>query len=118
MNAPYRQRDLTVKTGALHLFAFFHLNLAFSSIEEDQRDEVIRRCYWPLLDLAAAHGPIGIEATGFTLEEIARRDPEWIGRARALIASGKIELIGAGYAQLIGPLVPARVREENLKLGN
>jgi hypothetical protein len=68
--------------------------------------------------MAANHGPIGMEITGITLEEIAARDPEWIGRARALIACGKIELIGSGYAQMIGPLVPARVTEENLKFGN
>jgi len=115
MNAPFQQRNAKVHA-TLHLFAFFHLNIAFSSIEEEQRGDVIKRCYWPLLDLAASHGPIGIEATGFTLEEIARLDPEWIGRARALIACGKIELIGSGYAQLIGPLVPARVTEENLKI--
>jgi hypothetical protein len=118
MNAPFRQRDLVAGTTTLHLFAVFHLNLAFSSIEEEQRGEVIERCYWPLLNLAEKHGPIGIEATGFTLEEIAKRDPEWIGRARALIAAKKIELIGSGYAQMIGPLVPARVTEENLKIAN
>jgi hypothetical protein len=118
MNAPFRQRDLAAIHGTLHLFAFFHLNIMFSSIEEEQRGAVIERCYWPLLDLAASHGPIGIEATGYTLEEIDRLDPEWIGRARALIANGKIELIGSGYAQLIGPLVPARVTEENLRIGN
>ncbi|MBS0275767.1 MAG: glycoside hydrolase family 57 [Proteobacteria bacterium] len=117
MNAPFRQSNAKVNA-KLHLFAFFHLNIAFSSIEEEQRGEVIQRCYWPLLDLAANHGPIGIEITGFTLEEIAARDPEWIGRARALIANGKIELIGSGYAQLIGPLVPARMTAENLKIGN
>jgi hypothetical protein len=116
MNAPLR--DIGVSTSTLHLFALFHCNLAFSSIEEERRGEVIARCYWPLLDLAQKHGPIGLEATGFTLEEIAKRDPEWIGRARALIASGRLELIGSGYAQIIGPLVPARVTEENLKLGN
>ena len=118
MNAPFRQRDLAARAGTLHLFAFFHLNIAFSSIEEEQRSEVIARCYWPLLDLAVKHGPIGIEATGYTLEEIARLDPEWLGRARALIAKGKVELIGSGYAQMIGPLVPARVSEENLRIGN
>ncbi|HTQ14936.1 MAG TPA: hypothetical protein VMH86_13760 [Rhizomicrobium sp.] len=118
MNAPLRARDLAVSPATLHLFALFHCNLAFSSIEEEQRGEVIVRCYWPLLDLAARHGPIGLEATGFTLEEIARLDPEWIGRARALIAAGKLELIGSGHAQIIGPLVPARVTEENLKIGN
>ncbi|HEY1632750.1 MAG TPA: hypothetical protein VGF56_15645 [Rhizomicrobium sp.] len=118
MNAPLRDRDLAASTAPLHLFALFHLNLAFSSIEEEQRGAVIARCYWPLLDLAQKHGPIGLEATGFTLEEIAARDPEWIGRARALIRSGHIELIGSGYAQIIGPLVPARVTEANLAIGN
>ena len=38
--------------------------------------------------------------------------------ARALIARGQIELIGSGYAQIIAPLVPARVTEENLAIGN
>ena len=118
MNAPLRQSEIRAETATLNLFALFHLNLAFSSIEEEQRDAVIARCYWPLLQLAEVHGPIGLEATGFTLEEIARRDPEWIGRARALIASGRIELIGSGYAQIIGPLVPACVTEANLAIGN
>jgi hypothetical protein len=118
MNAPLLHRDLSVAGGTLNLFALFHLNLAFSSIEEDRRADVIRRCYWPLLDLAQAYGPVGLEATGFTLEEIARLDPEWCGRARALIAKGRIELIGSGYAQLIGPLVPACVTEKNLEIGN
>ncbi len=117
MNAPLPKSDLAATSATLHLFALFHLNLAFSSIEEEQRDDVIARCYWPLLRLAETHGPIGIEATGFTLEEIARRDPDWIGRARALIGCGKIELIGSGYAQTIGPLLPWRVTEANLAIG-
>jgi hypothetical protein len=102
----------------LHLFALFHLNLAFSSIEECDRAAVIERCYWPLLALAAAHGPIGIEASGYTLEEIEARDPAWIRRFRGLIAEGKAELIGSGYAQLIGPLVPATMVAKNLAIGN
>src|SRR5258707_5891644 len=31
---------------------------------------------------------------------------------------GKAELIGSGYAQLIGPLVPGRLVAKNLALGN
>jgi Glycosyl hydrolase family 57 len=118
MNAPFPLRDARASNATLHLFALFHLNLAFSSIEEERRGDVIARCYWPLLELAAKHGPIGLEVTAFTLEEIAARDPEWCGRARALIAKGRIELIGSGYAQIIGPLVPARVTAANLRLGN
>jgi hypothetical protein len=102
----------------LQLFSVFHLNLAFSSIPEEDRGNVIARCYWPLLALAATHGPIGIEATGFTLEEIARRDPAWIARFRDLALRGKVELVGSGYAQLIGPLVPAAMVAANLRIGN
>jgi len=118
MNAPVRSRDIEATASTLRLFALFHLNLAFSSIEEEQRGDVIAHCYWPLLKLAESHGPIGIEATGFTLEEIAARDLSWIAKLRALITEDKAELIGSGYAQIIAPLVPARVTEENLKIGN
>jgi hypothetical protein len=120
MNAPLRQESLGARDcpgqDDLYLFAFFHLNLAFSSIEEERRADVIARCYWPLLELAEQH-VIGLEVSGYTLEEIATRDPAWIARARVLIAEGRIELIGSGYSQMIGPLVPARVTAENLRLG-
>jgi len=118
MNAPLLLREVSAHSRRLQLFALFHLNLAFSSIEEEERAEVIARCYWPLLRLAAKFGPIGIEATGYTLEEIARRDPDWIAKAKTLLASGHIEWIGSGYSQMIGPLVPARVTEANLAIGN
>ena len=118
MNAPAPSRQFEAGTGTLSLFAFFHLNLAFSSIEEERRGEVIARCYWPLLRLAEKCGPIGVEASGYTLEEIAGRDPAWIEALKRLIAAGRVEFIGAGYSQMIGPLVPARVSEANLAIGN
>ena len=118
MNAPFPSRQFELKAGTLRLFAFFHINLAFSSIEDERRGEVITRCYWPLLRLAERHGPLGVEASGYTLEEIAKRDPAWIEALNHLIASGRAEFIGAGYSQMIGPLVPARVSEANLAIGN
>jgi hypothetical protein len=117
MNARLQTHELNALGGELRAFAFFHLNLAFSSVEEERRGDVIARCYWPLLKLAERHA-IGMEISGFTLEEIAARNPAWIVRARQLIAEGRIELIGSGYSQMIGPLVPGRVTAENLKLGN
>ncbi|HWU55455.1 MAG TPA: hypothetical protein VN175_08130, partial [Rhizomicrobium sp.] len=118
MNAPLLHHDSKTLTGQLSAFAVFHLNLAFSSIEEERRAEVIARCYWPLLRLAEQHPHIGIELSGYTLEEIARLDPVWVRKAREMIAAGQIELIGSGYSQMIGPLVPARVVAENLRIGN
>jgi len=102
----------------LQLYSIFHLNLAFSSIEEEQHADVIRRCYWPLLRLARElELPFGIEVSGYTLETVAAIDPTWVAELRDLCA-GKCELIGSGYAQLIGPLVPAKVNRQNLRLGN
>jgi hypothetical protein len=103
----------------LQLFSVFHLNLAYSSIEEAQRPDVIRRCYWPLVRLIERTGaPVGIEASGVTLEAAAAIDPEWLAALRALVSAGRCEFVGSGYAQIIGPLVPAAVNAANLRLGN
>jgi Glycosyl hydrolase family 57 len=104
---------------SLNLFTIFHLNLAYSSIEEEQRPQVIQRCYWPLLRLARRYGlPFGIEASGYTLESVAEIDRSWIDELRSLTTQGPCEFVGSGYAQIIGPLAPAEVNAANLRLGN
>ena len=48
MSAQSRQQPTptpAAEPATLHLFAMFHLNLAFSSIEEYERSSVIERCY-------------------------------------------------------------------------
>ena len=98
-------------------YTAFHLNLAFSSIDEDQRPTVVKRCYWPLLRLAEKGYPIGIEATSYTLRAIKEIDPKWIKACKDLIKKGLIEFIGSGYVQMIAPLVPAEVTAKNLQFG-
>ncbi|MBI4088152.1 AAC(3) family N-acetyltransferase [Candidatus Kaiserbacteria bacterium] len=61
---------------------------------------------------------IGIEATGYTLERVESIDPRWIKKLRQLIKNGTCEFIGSGYAQIIGPLVPADVSKKNLEYGD
>jgi len=103
----------------LWLYALFHLNLAYSSIQEEQRPEVVRRCYWPLLRLAREYNlPVGIEASGYTLETATSIDPVWLDELCRLTSEGPCEFIGSGYAQIIGPLVPAEVNAANLRLGH
>jgi hypothetical protein len=103
----------------LWVYAFFHLNLAYSAIDEEQHREVLEKCYWPLLRLArTCQAPLGIEATGYTLERIQALDPAWISELRRLVTEGPCEFIGSGYAQIIGPLVPAPVNAMNLRLGH
>ncbi|MDP3726673.1 MAG: glycoside hydrolase family 57 [bacterium] len=110
---------MTEKKPQLFLYTIFHLNLAYSAISEKERPLVVKQCYWPLLSLAERFpGAITIEASGYTLEQIQKLDPSWVSLLRDLWRRGAIEFIGSGYAQIIGPLVPARVNEENLKIGN
>lgn len=101
------------------VWMLFHLNLMFSSIEEEARATVIERCYWPLLRaVEACRFPAAIELTGYTLSEIQRLDAAWIAKLRDLMEAGLVEPIASGEAQLIGPLVPAAVNAANLRLGN
>jgi len=103
----------------LHLYSVYHLNLAYSSIEEEQRPKVINNCYWPILDLIDKYDiPLAIEASGHTLEIIKLIDPKWLSKFKSLLKLKKCEFIGSGYAQIIGPLVPAEVNDHNLKIGN
>lgn len=99
-------------------YIVFHLNMAFSSISEESRTDLVRRCYWPLLHLSKSSGiPIGIELTGWTLEQVLKIDPQWVEELKSQLARGACELIGSGYTQMIGPIVPYQVNQWNQKLG-
>lgn len=103
----------------LTLFAVFHLNLAYSSVDESRRREVIGRCYRPLIGLAEDLGlPLGFEAPGYTLEALEELDPALLSRLRHLVSGGGCEFVGSGFMQLIGPLVPAVVNRWNLAAGH
>lgn len=98
-------------------YLMFHLNLAFSSVSADKRPQIIERCYTPLLDLAEhSQIPLGVELPGWTLSEIARLAPAWVARLKKLLDEGRCELIGSGWVQLIGPLVPHEVNQWNQRL--
>jgi len=70
-----------------------------------------------LLELAENGVPIGIELTGLTLEIINDIDKSWIDRFKTLLAGQKVELIGSGYSQIIGPLFPKKLNIKNQELG-
>tara|TARA_B100001250_G_C19807738_1_gene794182 strand:- start:1215 stop:3110 length:1896 start_codon:yes stop_codon:yes gene_type:complete len=89
----------------------------FSSIEKIDRVKVVNNCYWPLLKLADNGIPFGLEVSALTLEIIEKIDSSWIKELYKNIQKKQIELVGSGYSQLIGPLVPYKVNQWNQKLG-
>lgn len=99
-------------------YAIFHLNLAFSSIEQHAHIDVINNCYWPLLTLIEKDNiPLGIELTAYTLEAIELVAPNWVAKFKELLSKGLCELIASGDSQIIGPIIPAEVNQHNLRLG-
>ena len=100
MNAPLHNRELAAASGTLQLFALFHLNLAFSSIEEEQRGDVIARCYWPLLRLAEKHAaPSESKRPAIRWRRSPRAIPHGSRSCAATCSPhGRVELIGSGYS--------------------
>jgi hypothetical protein len=97
----------------------FHANLQYSSIEASERKRVIERCYRPLLALLDRVPGLflTLEASAATLEVLAELNPELLARLRSECAAGRVEFVGSGDTQLIGPLVPAAVHRANQLLG-
>ena len=103
----------------IKLYSFFHLNTSFSSIEEKDQKKLIKKCYWPLLELIDKNEfKIGIELGGKTLQDINALDKKWIEKFKILLSKRKCELIGSGLSQIIGPLVPEEITKKNLEIGN
>ncbi len=100
-----------------YFYSIFHLNLMYSSIEKYQRKDVIHKCYYPLLEIADSGFPISIELSGLTLEIIEHTDPHWIEKFKKIFNNNKIELIGSGYSQIIGPLMPYELNIQNQLIG-
>ena len=101
----------------LKFYTLFHLNLMYSSIDKNRRLDVIKNCYWKIFDLVDLGIPIGIESSGITLEIVKKIDPKWIETLKDNIKNKKIEFIGSGYSQIIGPLVPAEINNMNQLIG-
>ena len=102
-----------------NLFLFFHLNMFFSSIKETDRIHVIKKCYWPILNIAEKNNiKIGLEISGQSLEVIKKLDVKWIKKIKSLIKRKLVFIIGSGYSQIIGPLVPYKLNNYNYRIGN
>ena len=72
---------------------------------------LLKNVIGPLLKLAENGFKVGIEAPALTLEIIQSLDLDWLNALSQLITENKIEFIGSGYAQIIGPLMCLSRRE-------
>ena len=95
----------------------FILIYRFHQLKKDQK-KIIFDCYYPILKLAEKKSiPIAIELSAWTLQKIKEFDRNFIFYLKKLINEKKIEIIGSGYCQIIGPLIPYKVNLWNQEIG-
>jgi 4-alpha-glucanotransferase len=83
-------------------------------------DDVVERAYQhsylPFIDVLSRHPSIriGLHFTGSLLELLERSHPEYFERLRALVKSGRVEMVGGGYYEPILIAIPPHDRHEQI----
>lgn len=87
----------------------------------DNFDEVIeeayRTSYLSFLEAAGTRGwlKLNLHFSGFLLDWLAGRHPEYIARLRGLVEQGRLELLGGGYYEPILAAIPAADQQEQMR---
>ena len=87
----------------------FHANLNYAYLEDNKYEQVIRASYETIIDTFREKCPDAkyvFEASGFTIDEIAKRTPDVLIKLKNAIASGQCEFMGAPYAHPIMANIP------------
>jgi hypothetical protein len=95
-----------------------HANLQYSQLDPARRAWVIENSYRPLLELVEQGGyRLAFEASGRTLEIMAREAPAVLDRLRRLIQAGQIEPVASPFTHIMLANVPEEVGLATLRHG-
>ncbi len=89
--------------------AIFHANLNYAFLIPESYERVIRSSYEVILDTFRGKFPQArfvFEASGYTIEEMAKRTPDVLQKLKAAVASGQCEFMGAPYSHPIMANIP------------
>jgi hypothetical protein len=89
--------------------AIFHANLNYAFLISDNYERVIRASYEVILDTFREKCPDAryvFEASGYTIDQIARLTPDVLEKLKAAIDSGQCEFMGAPYSHPIMANIP------------
>lgn len=88
--------------------AIFHANLNYAFLEEHKYESTIRASYEVIFDTFAKHpqAKYVFEASGYTIDEMAKRTPDVLEKLKLAIKNGQCEFMGAPYAHPIMANIP------------
>ncbi len=87
-----------------------HANIQYSQLAPEKRHWVMKNCYEKLFDLVAGGDyKIAFEASGITIEEMAKQAPEVLAKLKALVTEGKVEPVCSPYIHFMLSNIPKEV---------
>ena len=93
-----------------------HANIQYSQLPPERRYWVIKNCYEKLFDLIdGGNYRIAFEASGITIDEMAKQAPEVLAKLRKLIQEGKVEPVCSPYIHFMLANIPREVCLHSLK---
>ncbi len=93
----------------------FHANLNYAYLTPDRYEFVIRNAYEMTFDVMAEHFPdvpYVFEASGYTIEQMAKRTPDVLEKLKSAIQAGRCEFMGSPYAH---PMLPNFPKEDGIR---
>lgn len=94
----------------MNYVAIFHANLNYAFLEPHKYERTIRASYETIIDTFAKKFPkqkYVFEASGYTIEQMAKRTPDVIRKLRAAVDRGQCEFMGSPYSHPIMANIPA-----------
>ncbi len=93
-----------------------HANIQYSQLAPERRLWVMKNCYEKLFDLIAGGDyKIAFEASGITIDEMAKQAPEVLAKLRKLVEEGKVEPVSSPYIHFMLSNIPKEVCVHSLK---
>lgn len=99
----------------------FHANLNYAYLTPDRYEFVIRTAYEMTFDTMREvfpETPYVFEASGYTIDEMAKRTPDVLEKLKAAIGTGQCEFMGSPYAHPMLPNFPEEDGLWSLKFSN
>lgn len=84
--------------------AIFHANLNYAFLEDHKYEQVIRSSYQTIIDTFTEkfpHQKFVFEASGYTIDQMARRTPDVLKKLIKAVESGQCEFMGSTYSHPI-----------------
>lgn len=93
-----------------------HANIQYSQLAPEKRQWVMKNCYEKLFDLIdGGDYKIAFEASGITIDEMAKQAPEVLAKLKKLVQEGKVEPVSSPYIHFMLSNIPKEVCVHSLK---